>query len=186
MPLAPVEGGGSSAIPPAVDLQGWAYFVYANIHLSASGNAFFARLNLRTGQMEPLLKDRFAGPAELAGFPGHQFKPGLQFPRGKGDFYCGFCVMDQGWAVSVGGQIAFPVRDPSWPFEAPFHNWHHTVSSEGGYVAGDLMAQRRIGGLGAFGGGMHSTCSPVAIAGRDLYHKSPRSVLFAFEGSSVR
>jgi outer membrane protein assembly factor BamB len=182
IPLVPVEGGGGTAIPPAVDPQGWAYFVYGNIHLGPSGNAFFGRLNLDTGRMEPLLKDRFAGPSQLLGFPGHIFKPGLEWPRGKGDFYCGFCVMDQSWAVSVGGQIAFPVRDPSWPFEAPFHNWHHIGTGEGGYVAGDLMDQRRLGGKGLFGGGFHSTCSPVAIAGKQLFHKSPRSVVFAFEG----
>ncbi|MBM4018034.1 MAG: hypothetical protein FJ288_06840 [Planctomycetes bacterium] len=181
VPLVAVEGGGSTTIPPAVDPQGWAYFVYANIHLSASGNAFFGRLNLDTGRMQPLLVDRFAGPAQLLGFPGHKPKGGGEFTRGRGDFYGGFCVMDQGWAVSVGGEIAFPVRDPSWPFEAPFHNWHNIRTGEGGYVAGD-SGQRRLGGLGKYGGGYHSTVSPVAIAGKELFHKSPRSVVFAFEG----
>ena len=182
VPLVPVEGGGGTPIPPAVDPQGRAYFMYGNIHLSASGNAFFGRLHLDTGRMEPLLKDRFAGPSHLIGFPGHQPRPGVSWPHGRGDFYGGFCVMDQSWAVSVGGQIAFPVRDPSWPFEAPFHNWHQLETGEGGYVAGDLGGQRQLGGQGVYGGGMHSTCSPVVIAGKQLYHKSPRSVLYAFCG----
>jgi hypothetical protein len=85
--------------------------------------------------------------------------------------------MDQSWAVSIGGEIAFPVRDPSWAFEAPFHNWHNIRTMEGGYVS-----QRRLGGEGVFGSGFHSTCSPVAIAGKELVHKSPRSVVFVFEG----
>jgi outer membrane protein assembly factor BamB len=182
VPLIPVEGGGGTPIPPAVDPQGRAYFMYGNIHLSASGNAFFGRLHLDSGRMEPLLKDRFAGPSHLTGFPGHQPRPGVEWPHGRGDFYGGFCVMDQSWAVSVGGQIAFPVRDPSWPFEAPFHNWHHLETGEGGYVAGDLSGQRRLGGTGIYGGGMHSTCSPVVIVGKQLFHKSPRSVLYAFSG----
>jgi len=182
VPLVPVEGGGSTPIPPAVDPEGRAHFMYGNIHLSASGNAFFGRLHLDSGRMEPLLKDRFAGPSQLIGFPGHKPKPGVQWSHGQGDFYGGFCVMDQAWGVSVGGRIAFPVRDPSWPFEAPFHNWHHIETGEGGYVAGDLGGQRRLGGKGIYGGGMHSTCSPVVIAGKQLFHKSPRSVLYAFSG----
>jgi len=182
VPLVAVEGGGSTAVPPAVDPQGWAYFVYANIHLGASGNAFFGRLNLETGRMQPLLVDRYAGPAQLQGFPGHKPKGGGEFTRGKGDFYGGFCVMDQAWGVSMGGEIAFPVRDPSWAFEAPFHNWHNIRTMEGGYVAGDISGQRRLGGEGVFGSGFHSTCSPVAIAGKELVHKSPRSMIFVFEG----
>ena len=180
-PIIPVEGGGGTGIPPAVDPEGWAYFMYGNIQLGASGNAFFGRLNLRTGRMDPLLKDRFAGPANLLGYPGHKPKSG-EWPRGGGDFYGGFCVMDQSWGVSIGGEIAFPVRDPSWPFEAPFHNWHNIRTMEGGYVAGDISGQRRLGGAGIFGSGFHSTCSPVAVAGKELVHKSPRSVIFVFEG----
>jgi len=180
-PIIPVEGGGGTGIPPAVDPNGWAYFMYGSIQLGASGNAFFGRLDLQTGRMDPLLKDRFAGPANLLGYPGHKPKSG-EWPHGKGDFYGGFCVMDQSWAVSIGGEIAFPVRDPSWAFSAPFHNWHNIRTLEGGYVAGNLTGQRALDGKGVFGSGFHSTCSPVAIAGKELVHKSPRSVVFVFEG----
>ena len=181
-PLAAVEGGGSTPSPPAVGPDGWAYLVYANIHLSASGNAFFGRLNLATGQVDPLLDGRYAGPAALLGFPGHKPAPGTRWPKHKGDFFGGFCVMDQGWAVSLGGRIAYPVRDPSWALQAPFHNWHDLDTGDGGYVPGDLMDQRRIGGKGVYGSGFHSTVSPMAVAGKDLVHKSPRSVVFCFEG----
>jgi hypothetical protein len=39
--------------------------------------------------------------------------------------------------------------------------------------------------MGTVGGGaMHNTASPVAISGNNLFHKSSRSVIFAFEGSA--
>jgi len=39
--------------------------------------------------------------------------------------------------------------------------------------------------LGTVGGGqMHNTCSPVAISGDRLFHKTSRSIIFAYQGSA--
>jgi len=176
-PIVGVEGGGCISMPAAVSPDGWAYTMYGNITLAASGKAFLGRYHLKNGRMEPLLKNRFAGAAQMPGRPGFVLRDGA--PPGSGDLYGGFAVMDQSWGVTVGGSIVFPVRDPSHPRDAPHFNWHDLRTGEGGGFAEQL---RQLEGLGTFGCGYHSTCSAVAIRGNILAYKSPQSVIFVFEG----
>lgn len=180
-PVIGVNGGSCTSPPPAAAPDGWAYTVYGNIWLRASGWAFFGRFSLEDGRMEPLIRDRyapkFAHPKEWHWQP----KAGTTFPR-TSTWNGGFSVIDQSWGVSIGGEIAFPVRDPGWPGNPPFNNCFNLRTREDRYVIADQGERQRLGAHGTFGSGFHSTCSAVAISGRDLFHKSPRAVLFAFEG----
>ena len=176
-PIVGVEGGGCISMPPAVGPDGWAYTMYGNVTLGASGKAFLGRFRLEDGRMEPLLKNRFAGPAQMPGRPGFVLCDGAA--RGSGDLYGGFAVMDQSWGVTLGGSIVFPVRDPSHPRDPPSFNWHDLRTGEGGGIGERL---RETENLGTFGCGYHSTCSAVAVRGNVLAYKSPQSVLFVFEG----
>lgn len=176
-PIVGVEGGGCISMPAAVSPDGWAITMYGNVTLGASGKAFLGRFHLKDGRMEPLLKDRFVGPAQMPGRPGFVLRDGVT--RGSGDLYGGFAVMDQSWGVTIGGSIVFPVRDPSHPRDPPSFNWHDLRIGAGGGIGERL---RELEGLGTFGCGYHSTCSAVAIRGNILAYKSPQSVLFVFEG----
>ena len=183
-PIITVNGGSCIGPPPAVTPDGWAYTVYANIWLRASGWALFGRLSLKTGRMEPLITDRYAPKLQHAKSWHWQPKKGHTFGR-TSTWDGGFSVIDQSWGVSVGGDVAFPVRDPGWPGNPPFHNTYIISKRLDRYLLPDMSARRKLGelNLGTLGGGqMHNTASPVAISGRQLFHKSSRSVLFAFEG----
>ncbi len=182
-PIITVNGGSCIGPPPAVTPDGWAYTPYANIWLRASGWAFFGRLNLATGKMEPLITDRYAPKLQHPESWHWQPKAGQKFGR-TSTWDGGFSVIDQSWGVSVGGDIAFPVRDPGWPGNPPFNNYYVISRRRDRYLlAGG--GHRRLGplNLGTLGGGqMHNTASPVAISGKDLFHKTSRSVIFAFRG----
>jgi hypothetical protein len=84
--------------------------------------------------------------------------------------------------VSIGGDLAFPVRDPSWPGNPPFNNTFNIRTRRDRYLIADLGERRELGRYGTFGSAFHSTGSPVAISGKQVFHKSARAVLFAFEG----
>ena len=183
-PIITVNGGSCLGPPPAVTPDGWAYTVYANIWLRASGWAFFGRLSLKTGKMEPLITGRYAPKLRHADSWHWQPKAGHRFGR-TSTWDGGFSVIDQSWSVSVGGDVAFPVRDPGWPGNPPFYNTYVISQRRDRYLLADGAARRELGerNLGTLGGGqMHNTASPVAISGRQLFHKSSRSVIFAFEG----
>lgn len=185
-PIITVNGGSCIGPPPAVSPDGWAYTICANIWLRASGWAFFGRCNLQTGQTEPLITDRYAPKLQHADQWHWQPKAGTSFGR-TSTWDGGFSVIDQSWGVSLGGDITFPVRDPGWPGDPPFNNYYRISTREDRYLLSDRNSQRsRMGELnmGTVGGGaMHNTCSPVAISGGNLFHKTSRSVIFAYEGS---
>jgi PQQ-like domain/PQQ enzyme repeat len=185
-PIITVNGGSCIGPPPAVSPDGWAYTVYANIWLTASGWAFFGRCNLDTGLMEPLITDRYAPKLQYPNVWHWQPKAGTSF-GGTSTWDGGFSVIDQSWGVSVGGDIVFPVRDPGWPGDPPFNNYYRISKRQDRYLLSNWRSQRsRMGELnmGTVGGGaMHNTCSPVAISGSNLFHKTSRSIIFAYEGS---
>jgi len=182
VPVIGVNGGSCTSPPPAVAPDGWAYTMYANVWLRASGWAFFGRFNLDTGAMEPLLRDRYA--PKLAHPEQWHWQPraGTQFTR-RSTFDGGFSVSDQSWGVSLGGEIAFLVRDPGHKGTAPAHNMFHIPQRLDRYLIPDVSARHRLGAYGTYGSAYHSTCSPMVISDNDVFHKSVRSVLFAFEGS---
>lgn len=172
-----VEGGGCISMPPAVDADGWAYTMYGNLILGASGKAFLGRFHLNDGRMEPLLKNRFAGPKVNWEQLSFVLRPGR--PRGPGDFYGGFSVMDQSWGITVAGSRVFAVRDPGHPREPPHFNWHDLRTGESGAIED---RRRELQELGSYGCGYHSTCSAPAICGNLLAYKSSRSVVIVYEG----
>ena len=181
-PIITVNGGSCTGPPPAITPDGWAYTVYANIWLRASGWAFFGRLDLKTGRMEPLITDRYAPKLQHAESWHWQPKKGHTFGR-TSTWDGGFSVIDQSWGVSVGGDVAFPVRDPGWPGNPPFHNYYVISKRQDRYLLDGRHRDLGSLNLGTLGGGqMHNTCSPVAISGKQLFHKTSRSVIFAFEG----
>jgi hypothetical protein len=186
-PIITVNGGSCVGPMPAVDPDGWAYTVYGNIQLAASGWAFFGRYNLKTGVMEPLITDRYAPKLQNPRQWHWQPKAGMAFGR-TSTWDGGFSVIDQSWGVSLGGDMAFPVRDPGWPGNPPFYNYFRISTRKDSYLLDSWHSQQRLLGelnLGTVGGGaMHNTCSPVAVSDNCLFHKSSRSQVFAFEGAS--
>jgi len=185
-PVITVNGGSCIGPPPAVSPDGWAYTIYANIWLRASGWAFFGRVNLQTGHMEPLITDRYAPKLQ---YPNEwHWQPRINSTFGRTSTWDGgFSVIDQSWGVSLGGDIAFPVRDPGWPGDPPFNNYYIISARQDRYLLEDRRSQRKNMGklnLGTIGGGaMHNTCSPVAVSDDQLFHKTSRSIIFAYEGS---
>lgn len=185
-PFITVNGGSCIGPPPAVSPDGWAYTVYANIWLRASGWAFFGRLDIETGRAEPLITDRYAPKFAHRDQWHWQPKEGHRFGR-TSTWDGGFSVIDQSWGVSIGGDFAYPVRDPGWPGNPPFANYYQISKRLDRYLLDDRVSGRnRLGemNMGAVGGGqMHNTCSPIAISDNQLFHKTSRSVIFAYEGS---
>lgn len=185
-PVITVNGGSCIGPLPAVSPDGWAYTIYANIWLRASGWAFFGRLNLLTGKLEPLITDRFAPKLQHADQWHWQPKDGASF-GGTSTWDGGFSVIDQSWGMSLGGDIAFPVRDPGWPGDPPFNNYYRISTRQDRYLLPNWRSQRakiaRLNNGTVGGGAMHNTCSPVAVSGNNLFHKTSRSVIFAYEGS---
>jgi len=187
-PMITMNGGSCIGPMPAISPEGWAYTVYANMRLAASGWAFFGRINLETGKLEPLITDRYA---PLAAYPNeHHWQPkkGTSFGR-TSTWDGGFSVIDQSWGMSIGGDIALVVRDPGWPGNPPFPNYYVIPEREDNYLISNWRSERgKLSGInmGTLGGGqMHNTCSPMAVSGRDIFHKTSRSVIFAYRGSSM-
>ena len=186
MPIITVNGGSCIGPPAAVSPDGWAYTAYANIWLRASGWAFFGRFNLKTGKVEPLITDRYAPKLAHRNEWHWQPKSGTTFGRSS-TWDGGFSVIDQSWGCSIGGDYAYAVRDPGWPGNPPYSNYYRISTREDRYLLEDWQSMRSQMGelnLGTIGGGqMHNTCSPVAISGTQLFHKTSRSVIFAYQGS---
>ena len=100
MPIITVNGGSCIGPPPAVSPDGWAYTAYANIWLRASGWAFFGRLNLKTGKVEPLITDRYAPKLAHRNEWHWQPKSGTTFGRSS-TWDGGFSVIDQSWGWCI-------------------------------------------------------------------------------------
>lgn len=181
-PIIGVNGGSCTTPPPAVAPDGWAYTPYANVWLAASGWCFFGRLHLATGKFEPLITGRYAPKLQYPREWHWQPKKGTAFGR-TSTWDGGFSVIDQSWGVSLGGDRAFPVRDPSWPGNPPFNNTVHIPTRTDRYLLPDTGNRRRLGEHGTFGSGFHSTCCPPAVSGRDLFQKTARSVLICYRGT---
>lgn len=185
-PIITVNGGSCIGPPPAVSPNGWAYTIYANIWLRASGWAFFGRVNLENGNTEPLITDRYAPKLQYPNVWHWQPKVGGTFDK-TSTWDGGFSVIDQSWGLSIGGDIAFPIRDPGWPGDPPFNNYYIISAHKDSYLLEDWNSQRNKMSelnLGTVGGGaMHNTCSPAAVSDNQIFHKTSRSVIFAYEGS---
>ncbi len=179
-PVVPVHGGGCVGPLPAVAPDGNAYLIYANVRLQASGWAFPGRLDLTTGQLEPLIQGRYWVDADQWEW---QPKPGTRFDR-HSPFAVGFCVNDQSWGVALAGRLLLTVRDPGWPEKEPAYGLIDLDTGRDAYWSPDTSQLRRAVAEGRYGGAFHATCSPPVVCGRQVFHKTVRNVLFCFEGSS--
>jgi len=186
VPIITVNGGSCIGPPPAVSPDGWAYMVYANIWLRASGWAFFGRCSLDTGKTEPLITDRYAPKLQNPDQWHWQPKKGARFGR-TSTWNGGFSVIDQSWGLSIGRDIIYPVRDPGWPGNPPFANYYRISTRQDRYLLDNWRSMRNKMGelnMGTIGGGaMHNTCSPPAVSDNQIFHKTSRSVIFAYQGS---
>ena len=142
-----------------------------------------------TGQAEPLITDRYAPKFAHPNQWHWQPKGGRRFGKSS-TWDGGFSVIDQSWGVSIGGDFAYPVRDPGWPGNPPFTNYYQISKRLDRYLLDNWRGQRNAMGqmnMGTLGGGqMHNTCSPIAISDNQLFHKTSRSVIFAYEGSKSK
>lgn len=181
-PILPVFGGGCTPAPPAVDPEGWAYTVYANVQIGASGCAFLGRLDLKSGRFDPLLKDLFTGPAKFKGRPGHQPKTG-KWPRPwqEGTFHGCFPVTDHSWAVSVGGKTVFPLRDVSGRVSRDYFDLR--TGKDRRLIAPrqkDRGVPLKPGSSRLYN---HSFAVPMAISGKMVFHKTIIGAVDAYEGN---
>jgi hypothetical protein len=170
-PVLRVYGGQCIGHPPAVTPDGYAYLVYESIRTGGSAPAFFGRFHLEREIFEPVMKNKY-GPINRFAYPTGIPAPGATW--NKSDFSGGFHVGDQSWTVAVGGKFAFCVRDPGW--DSPFYN---IVDLSQRDDVGRLPGEKESGNFGA---DCHTTASPVAISGKNIFHLSIRSVLYCWEG----
>ena len=73
-----------------------------------------------------------------------------------------------------------------WPGNPPFVNTYDIEKRKDTYLFGPrsregmAIAKKNLGTLG--GGAMHNTASPVVISDKQVFLKTSRSVVFAWEG----
>jgi outer membrane protein assembly factor BamB len=178
-PIVGVHGGGCASPLPSISPDGWAYLPYANITLGASGQTFLGRLNLRTGEMDPLLKGWFATPP-ARGYWVRQPASGRRYDRSS-DWSGGFGVCDHSWGNSQAGDWLYNVREAGWvPDSKLSMNMVNLRTGQDTRVTNGLDS--RTFHQGTYNGMFHATSSPAVISDRDVFYKSIRNVLYAFEG----
>ncbi len=177
-PIIPVHGGGCTGPLPAIGADGHAYVIYALVRLSASGWAFPGRLDLESGQLEPLIRDRYTIDKDQWEW---QPKPGEQLSR-RSTFDVGFCVTDQSWGVSLAGGGLLTVRDPGWHRSEGAYCHIDLASGVDRYLTHQRNRVKQALYDGCFGGAFHATCSPMAVSGKHVFHKAVRNVVICFEG----
>ena len=176
-PIIHVQGGGCAGPLPAIGPDGQAYVMYALVRVLASGWAFVGRLDLRTGRLEPLIKDRYWIDKNEWEW---QAKPGTTLDRHSA-FAVGFCVSDQSWGLTRGGGKLFAVRDPGWASGEGAYSYIDLATGQDAWLDG--VEVRDIARGGSYGGAFHATASPIVISGKCLIHKTVRNVLFCLEGT---
>ena len=178
-PIVSVHGGGCTGPLPVIAPDGYAYLIYANVRLCASGWAFPGRLDLDNGKLEPLIKGRYWIDKDQWEW---QPKPGTQFSR-QSTFAVGFCVTDQSWGVSMGGDRLLTVRDPGWPTSEGAYCYLNLKTREDRYLTDRRTAVKQALRDGCFGGAFHATASPMVVSGKNVFHKAVRNVILCFEGN---
>lgn len=185
MPILGVVAGGGSPTPPAVDDEGWAYVFYQNAQVGASGNMYFGRYNLKTEAFDPLLRDRYAGPAGgMTGRPSHRPIGGGQWDR-KPEIpttYDGeFLVTDHAWAASLAGTMAYTSRIEDHNQD---HDWFEIPTRKAGKMVWDWMETDKGAPRvrGEFRNFNHSFGMPFAVSGKMLFYTAYPGNLVAYEG----
>jgi hypothetical protein len=176
-PIIHVHGGGCAGPSPVIGPDGYAYVTYALVRVCASGWAFVGRLDLASGKLEPLIKNRYWIDKNEWEW---QANPGTQLDRHSA-FAVGFCVSDQSWGLARGGDMIFAVRDPGWASGEGAYSYIDLRTGEDGWLEG--VHFRKILRGGSYGGAYHATASPMVISGKYLVHKTVRNVVFCLEGN---
>jgi hypothetical protein len=179
-PIVSVHGGGCTGPLPVVGPAGETHALFTNVRLSASGWAFVGKLDLASGALDPLFKDRYY--VDDAHWE-WQAAPGTQLSR-QSMFAVGFCVNDQSWGLSRGGRRLFCVRDPGWAGGEAAYSYIDLDSGEDRWLAGseDLRAIQEANWHGSYGGAFHATATPIVISGKQLFHKRVRNFIVCLEG----
>ena len=175
-PIIHVHGGGCTGPLPVIGPDGYAYAMYALVRITASGWAFVGRLDLSSGKLEPLITNRYWIDKNEWEW---QAKPGATLDR-RSPFAVGFCVSDQSWGLSRGGNKVFAVRDAGWAGGRSAYGYIDLKTGDDGWLDGADSPE--IGQSGSYGMAFHATCSPMLIVGKHLIHKTVRNVVFCLEG----
>lgn len=179
-PIIPVHGGGSAGPLPVIAPGGVAHVMFTNVRLTASGWAFAGRLDLETGDVDPLIKGRYRVSDKHWEW---QAAPGKKLTR-HSTFASGFCVNDQSWGLSRAGDLLLAVRDPGWAASEGARSYIDLTTGRDGWVTADRTRVREAVWGGRFGGACHATASPIVVSGRQLFHKAVRNVIVCFEGGA--
>jgi hypothetical protein len=179
-PIIPVHGGGCAGPLPVIGPGGVAHVMFTNVRLTASGWAFAGRLDLRTGDVDPLIKGRYRVSDKHWEW---QAGPGEKLTR-HSTFGSGFCVNDQSWGLSRAGDLLLAVRDAGWASSEGARSYIDLTTGKDAWVTGDRTRVREAVWGGRFGGACHATASPIVVSGNQLFHKAVRNVILCFEGSS--
>lgn len=171
VPIVGASGGVSTAHSPAVSPDGLAYFVYESFRAGGSAPAFFGQMDLDSGRFSATLQDKYGPPSEFS-WPGHSPAPGAAWDRS--DFSGGFAVGDHSYGISIGGRLAFVVRQHGGTTCA--------VNVFDLKARRDVSVTRRTDSRGSFAADFHSTSSPAAISGNQLFCLSNSSALICLEG----
>jgi len=180
-PVIPVHGGACVGPLPTIAPDGFAYLMYANVQLRASGYAFPGKLDLSDGTLDPLIKGRYGVYKQGTTGWDLQPAPGTKLNR-QSMFAVGFCVNDQMWGVSRGGNMLFCVRNPGWAGGEGGYSYIDLATGDDRWLTSDTRAIKRTTWEGRYGGSCHATASPIAVSGKQLFHKIIRNAIICFEG----
>jgi hypothetical protein len=180
-PIVSVHGGGCAGPLPVVTPEGETHTMFANVRLAASGWAFVGRLNLANGELDPLIQDRYYVDDEHWEW---QAAPGQQLRR-RSMFDVGFCVSDQSWGLSRGGNTLFCLRDPGWAGGEAGYSCVDLVTGEDEWLISTQQTRtiQQANWDGAYGGAFHATATPFAISDNQLFHKRIRNFVICLEGN---
>lgn len=185
-PLPYWGGGGSEMQVPALAGDGWAYLVYNNMQSGSSGSAFFGRMRLDDGEMEPFLRRR--APRRDGAWQTAEAPEDEPFGRTY-DFDGGFMATDQPWSVSVGGRLVYIAHDQAGDIELSCYD---TATRQGRWLpnlkVALLAAERRPANIrGEFKrfGIFHAVVPPVAITAPYVLATNPGlATIFAVRGAT--
>lgn len=176
-PIISVHGAGCAPHLPTVGPDGIAHLVYCNVRCGASGWAFAGALDLNTGQIEPLITDRYAVSDNhwewQEAYEGAMDRHSM--------FAVGFCVNDQSWGVTRGGEMLYIHRDPGWAGGEHGRTYIDLITGEDAWIGG-FRPTGDINRSGRFGNSMHATAAPMAISDNQMFHKIVRNSIICFEG----
>jgi hypothetical protein len=175
-PIIQVHGGGCTGPLPVIGPEGFACAMYSLVRVKASGWAFVGKLDLASGKLEPLIRNRYwIDDAEWE----WQAAPGEQLDRHSA-FAVGFCVSDQSWGLARGGDKVFAVRDSGWAGGEGAYSYIDLKTGEDGWL--ERTSLRDVVRAGSYSGAFHATASPMIVTGKFLIHKTVRNALFCLEG----